>query len=93
MKTYKIELVFTDPYIAQRNGGNRTLSEGLSLDNAKKELLNKHNELFEKTFSNLAEAERYYKKHNTIDGVYKDGRYYRLDYDSRIYRIEEEGSF
>jgi len=89
MKTYKIELVFTCPYIGQRNGGNKTVAENISLQDAKKWLLNKHNELFEKYFTTLSGAIRYYKKHKTIDGLYNSYSGYRLDYDSRIFRIEE----
>ena len=45
--TYKIQLTFQNPYIAQRNGGNATLSTGLSLKEAPTELLNLYNEKYE----------------------------------------------
>ena len=90
MKTFKIELVFTDPYIAQRNGGDRTIESGLSHKEAKKYLLDKHNELFDRYYCTFAGAVKYYNKHKPIDGLYKSEKYYRLDYDSRIFKIETD---
>ena len=45
--TYKITLTFQNPYIGQRNGGNATLSTGLTLRQAQKELLDLYNEKYE----------------------------------------------
>jgi len=91
MKTYKIDLIFTDSYIGGRNGGNRTFEIGLSFQVAKKWLLDKHNELFEKYFTTFESAIRYYRKHQTIDGLYRtSGEHYRLDYDSRIFKMVQE---
>ncbi len=92
MKTYKITLTFTNPYIGQRNGGNRTLESGLSLKSAKKYLLDIHNELMDRYFTTLSGAIRYYKRRSPLDGLYQSDNLYRFDYDSRIYIIKAEYS-
>jgi hypothetical protein len=93
MKTYKITLTFSDPYISSRSGGNKTLSEGLSLKHAKDELLARYNDKYadERGYATtwsaaIAKSRRY------ADGAYKtyDDGTRRFDWDSRIYRIEEE---
>lgn len=86
MKTYKITLTFTDPYIGSRNGGDRTIDEGLPLKKAKKELLDLFNRITEHYALNWSEAKRKTKKH--IDSAYGTGTTARFEFDSRIYKIE-----
>lgn len=89
MKTYSIKLTFTDPYIGARNGGNRALIEGLSLKQAKGQMLLYYNENSDKYACTWAEAKR-----QTRNGVALcasgTNSIQRLDYDSRVYEIVED---
>ena len=85
MKTYKINLVFTDPYIGSRNGGNKTVDEGLSLTHAKKRLLEIFNDKSDIVALTWAEAKRKTKKR--IDSAYGSGTTARFDFDGRRYEI------
>jgi hypothetical protein len=90
MKTYKIELIFTNPYIGSRHGGNRIIEAGLSFAKAKEWLLDKHNELFENPCTTFLSAINRYRRHKTLDGLYRGSEGYRLDYDSRIFKMVTE---
>lgn len=88
MKTYKVTLTFTDPYIGSRNGGDKTLSTGLSLKDAKKALLTIFNDKSDFYATSWTEAKR--KTEKRIDrafGKNSDSAFY---FDSRIYKIEAE---
>jgi len=88
MKTYKITLTFTDPYIGSRNSGNRIVLERLSLNEAKIELLNIFNRVTEHYSETWSEAKR--KTKNRIDSAYGTGTTAMFYHDSRIYKIEAE---
>lgn len=88
--TYKIDLVFNDPYIGSRNGGNRILHTGLSFAEAKSWLLKMRNDLLEGYHTTFETAIRYYRKHQTIDGLYRGEDGYYLEYDSRMYKMIQE---
>jgi hypothetical protein len=88
MKTYKITLTFTNPYIGSRNGGNKTLTEGLTLKQAKKELLDLFNRKSEHFAITWTEAKR--KTKNCFDQALGSGETARFEFDSRIFKIEVE---
>lgn len=88
MATYKIDLVFTDPYIGSRNGGDRTLESGLSLADAKKRLLEIFNEKSGVYATTWAEAKR--KTVKLLDNATSTGKTARFDYDGRMFVIREE---
>lgn len=95
MKTYKITLTFSNPYIGSRNGGNRTLSDKLSLHQAYKELLDMYNEKFgcERSYASnwgiaVLQSRRF------ADGAcetFPDGTRC-FSWDSRTFQIEEENA-
>jgi hypothetical protein len=92
METFEIALVFTCPYIAQRNGGNRVLHTGLKLEEAKDKLLNLFNDKHDYPYSEtLKEAELISESHmdNMILGDDID-TFPMFHYDSRIYKILKE---
>lgn len=92
-KTYCIKVKNQNVYIAQRSGENGVLSQGLTLKEAYKELLDLYNEKYsgERSFvPNWGLAVCQSKKH--VFGAlptYKDGTR-AFDWDSRAYVIEEE---
>lgn len=91
--TYKIQLTFQNPYIAQRNGGDKTISTGLTLKEAQTELLDLYNRKYD--------GERPYamnwglaviQSRPYIFGArptWEDGTR-TFDWDSRAYSIEPE---
>lgn len=86
--TYRISLKFTCPYISSRNGGDAIVSEGLSLKQAKIELLDLFNECYELNCKHWGLAVVASK--NRIEGANrtrKDGTR-SFEYDSRVYSIE-----
>jgi len=85
MKTYKINLVFTDPYIGSRNGGNKTIAENLSLNEAKKRLLELFNEKTEYYALSWAEAKR--KTKRFIECATGTQSKQMFSFDGRIYKI------
>lgn len=85
MKTYRIVLTFLNPYIGQRNGGNRKISEGLSLATAQKELLDLFNERFEGYASTWDEAKELTKER--IFSAGGSGAESYFEWDSRRFAI------
>jgi len=88
MKNYRIYLEFQNPYIGQRNGGNRVIADGMTLKQAQARLLELYNEKFDHYAHTWGAAVRV--SSNCYDGAQKtekDGTR-ELRYDSRTYRIE-----
>lgn len=88
-KTYKIALVFMNPYIGSRNGGNRIISEGLSIEKAKAELLQLFNENCNDGYAETWEEAKELTK-NRILSANGEGENAYFEYDSRRFSIEEE---
>ncbi|MEG1839209.1 MAG: hypothetical protein RR220_07965 [Bacteroidaceae bacterium] len=91
MKTYCIKLEFQCPYIAQRNGGNKTLYSGLSLKVAYEKLLELYNEKYDcerPTAANwgLAVIQSKTQSFGASPTLKNKTRFF--DWDSRIYAIE-----
>lgn len=92
METYKITLTFSDPYIGSRNGGNKTIEEGLTLKQAQKKLLEMYNDKYDDRGYATNWGIAVNSSARFAEGAYKtsaDGTR-RFDWDSRIYRIEQE---
>jgi len=85
MKTYKIELQFTDPYIGSRNGGNKIIAESLTLKQAQKQLLDLFNDKTEHYTLTWAEAKR--KTKRFVDSATGRQSSSRFSFDGRIYKI------
>ncbi|MCL2597277.1 MAG: hypothetical protein FWD66_06415 [Paludibacter sp.] len=93
MKTYRIKLEFTNPYIGSKKGGNKTLETGLTLKVAQKKLLEMYN--------NQYSSERNYAKNWGLAVIQSSpylfganktfsDRTRSYEWDSRRYFIEEE---
>jgi hypothetical protein len=88
MKTYSVKLEYTCPYIGSRNGGNKTFSSGISLLQARKELLELYNNKDFPYADNWGIAVR--RSRRTCDGAretFNDGTR-SFTWDSRRYFIE-----
>ena len=89
MKTlYSIKLIFTNPYIGQRNGGNKTIERDLTLKQAKKKLLEIFNEKSEHYAMTWTQAKKQSAK--SFDDAYGSGSTAVFNYDSRKYFIEKQ---
>lgn len=89
MKTYKIQLTFSNPYIGSRNGGNRPLKEGLSFKEAKEELLNLFNEKCDEGYAITWNEAKRLTKDRVFSAGGKGAKSY-FEYDASKYSIQEE---
>ena len=90
-KLYRIRLVFSCPYIGQRNGGNRVVNYGLTLDEALEALRELFNLKMDLPYAaTWEEAVSSTITSQMSDGAYRFDENAFLDYDSRRYIIEED---